>query len=136
MIFATINNMRHLPEKKASFGLAPLSKFWQFTSKSVFWNPATFAMNRGYRYDCGVERNFIEPWDGSGHGRWWWYNAVKNRPIHASYMRHHVGVSAIVEFCHATSVPSEHPWLVRVIEERPEFMDYEGRSWGALERER
>ena len=127
--------MRLLHENKALFGSASLSKFWQFASKRVFWNPATFVENGRYCYDRGVERNFMEHWDGSDHGRWRWYNAVKNPPIHMPYTCHHVGVLATVELCHATSVRSEHSWPARVIEERSEFMDHEGRPWGALERE-
>ena len=59
--FAMIKILRSLLEDEASFGSAPLSKFWQFVSKSVFWNLATFVVNQGYHYDSEIDWNFMEP---------------------------------------------------------------------------
>ena len=61
--------MRLLLENKASIGSAPLLKFWQFISKSVFDNPATFVVNGRYYYVRGDERNFMELRDATYGGR-------------------------------------------------------------------
>ena len=61
LFFTTINISGFLPRNKALFGSAPLSKFWQFVSKSVFDNSVIFVANGRYRYDRGIERNFKEP---------------------------------------------------------------------------
>ena len=59
--FVTNKNLRSLPKDKASFGSSPLSTFWQFVSKCVFWNLVTFVVNQVYHYDRGIERNLLEP---------------------------------------------------------------------------
>ena len=79
--FATINNLRLLPENKASFGTDQLSKFWQFTSKSVLSNLVTFITNGRYRYDRGDERNLLEPWAIVNHGRRRQIKAIFSRPF-------------------------------------------------------
>ena len=59
--FTTIKNLRSLPENKTSFGTDQLLKFWQFASKSVFWNPTTFIANWRHHYDEGDELNLLVP---------------------------------------------------------------------------
>ena len=75
--------LRSLPEDKASFGLVPLSTFWQFVTKSVFDNPATFVSNRRYRYVREVEINLLRPWANRGYGRWRRIDVVLSRGLHA-----------------------------------------------------
>ena len=59
--FATIKNLRSLPENKTSFGKDQLSKFWQFFLKNVIINPATFIASRKHHYDEGDELRLMEP---------------------------------------------------------------------------
>ena len=69
-------NLRSLPENETSFGLAPLSKFWQFVSKSMFDNLVTFTANGGHHYNRGDERNLLEPWATINCGQRRWIKAI------------------------------------------------------------
>ena len=91
MFFTMINDLRSLLKNKTSFGMDQLSKFWQFTSKSMFWNPTTFIENRGHHYDRGIEWNFMEPWNAT-HGRQDY--AGKPRPLYAPLPRSTTGCSS------------------------------------------
>ena len=101
--------MRLLPENKVSFGSILLSKFWQFSSKSVIVNPATFFMNERYRYNLGVERNFMEPWVATHSGQSWPHEGNKSRPPTRTVTSSNGDVSTVAELGHAISAPSERP---------------------------
>ena len=70
------------PGNKASFGTNQLSKFWQFSSKSVIVNLDTFVANRRHDYDEMDLGNWFTPRNGHGGGR------RRNTTLASSWLPH------------------------------------------------
>ena len=75
----------------------------------------------------------MEPWDGSGHGRWQRYHAEKPRRGHARCTCRHCRDLTSTELPLYQTAPFESPWTARVVDGRSEcefgHRPYVEREW-------